>query len=109
MAYNRKILEELLERIPKGQVTTHTLLGEFFDTTPRAVAQAVCRHKGEGNLKVVMKDGSFPHPNSEDDCLKRAKLLRFEGLNVSGDNRRVILKSDDIWKPKLYRDRDAHH
>ncbi len=101
MPYSREILEELLEKIPKGKVTTHKLLGKFLDTTARAVSPAICRHRGKGKIRVVMKGGYFPHPGKNDDCFKRAELLKSEGLDISEDNRRVIIKEGDIWQPRL--------
>lgn len=101
MPYNREILEELLEKIPKGKVTTHKLLGGFFDTTARAVSPAICRYRGEGRFRIVMKNGFFPHPENDEDCLHRAELLRSEGLEISENNHRVKIKKGDIWQPKL--------
>lgn len=100
MAYDRKKLEAILDSIPKGKVTRHGLIAEYFGTTARAVAPAICRYKkGNGILRVVKKGGYFPHLDDENDCSMRAKFFKSEGLKVSDDKRRVIINEEDMWKP----------
>lgn len=99
MVYDRKKLEEILDSIPKDKVTTHGLLAKSLGTTPRAVAQAICAYKGDGRLRVVKKDGYFPHPDDDDDCSMRAQFLETGGLKTSDDKRRVVISEEELWKP----------
>ena len=99
MAYDRQVLEQMLHRIPVGQVTRHGLLAAAIGTTPRAVAPAVCRFTGPGRLRVVLKGGWFPHQNAFEDCLERALVLESEGVPISKDRRRVLVAEEDMWRP----------
>ncbi|MDO8281155.1 MAG: hypothetical protein Q7U10_00795 [Thermodesulfovibrionia bacterium] len=99
MAYDRKKLELMLDRIPQGKVTTHGTLAPYNDTTPRALAKAICSSESIGRIRVLLKGGRFPHPENEYDCLERAAFLRSEGLKISENNRRVIMDEKEMWKP----------
>jgi len=100
MAYDREVLKNILKSIPKGRVTRHGLIGESMGTIGRAVAPFICNHKNDTErFRVVLKYGKFPHPKDKKDCSKRAKQLRSEGLEISKDNLRVIIKIEDMWKP----------
>ena len=100
MAYNRETLEQILNRIPTGQVTRHGLLAKALGTTARAVAPAICRFTGPGRLRVVMKGGWFPHPDDKDDCRERARFLNAEGLHISDDGLRVLVNEEQMWRPQ---------
>lgn len=99
MAYDRQVLERMLNRIPVGQVTRHGLLAVAMGTTPRAVAPAVCRSTAPGSLRVVLKGGWFPHRDDFVDCLERAQILEREGVPISEDRRRVLVAEEDMWRP----------
>ena len=93
--------EIMLNNIPKGKVTRPGLLADALGTTARAVAKAICLYKWEKRVRVVLKGGKFPHPDNNDDCLKRAQFLESEGLKISDDKRRVIISEEDMWRPKF--------
>jgi alkylated DNA nucleotide flippase Atl1 len=99
MAYNRNILEQMLDQIPVGRVTRHGLIGEAMQTTGRAVAPSICRSGSPGRIRVVFKGGWFPHQDDLDDCIERAKILEREGVLISADRRRVLVKEEEMWKP----------
>jgi len=99
MAYDRKVLEQMLNQIPVGQVTRHGLLANAMQTTPRAVAPAVCRSTASGRIRVVLKGGWFPHQDDLSDCLERAQILEREGISISNDRRRVLVAEEEMWRP----------
>ena len=99
MAYDRQVLERMVDRIPVGRVTRHGFLAAAIGTTPRAVAPAVCLLNSPGRIRVVLKDGWFPHQDDLEDCLDRAHVLEDEGVPISEDRRRVLVAEEDMWKP----------
>lgn len=99
MAYNRQVLERMLNRIPVGRVTRHGLLAAAMGTTPRAVAPAVCLSNSPGRIRVVLKGGWFPHQDDLKDCFDRAHVIEGEGVPISEDRRRVLVAEEDMWKP----------
>ena len=100
MAHDRQALERMLTQIPEGRVTRHGLLAAALGTTPRAVAPAVCRSNARGRLRVLLKGGWFPHQDDLDDCKERAQILENEGLPISDDRRRVLVRAEDMWRPQ---------
>ena len=100
MAYERQVLERMLTRIPEGRVTRHGFLAAALGTTPRAVAPAVCRWRGPGRIRVLLKGGWLPHQDDLDDCRQRAKTLENEGLPISPDRRRVLVTDEEMWRPR---------
>ena len=100
MAYDREVLERMLDRIPEGRVTRHGLLAAAMGTAPRAVAPAVCRSCSGGRERVVLKGGWLPHQDNLDDCVSRSQFLEGEGVPISEDRRRVLVSEEDMWVPQ---------
>ena len=101
MPYDRQTLELMLSKIPAGRVTRHGLLAAAMNTTPRAVARAVCLcfSNKPGSKRVVLKGGWLPHQDNLEVREARARILESEGIPISEDRCRVLVAEEDMWRP----------
>ena len=82
MSFKQKVLN-LAKKIPRGKITTYSIIARKLKTSPRAVGQALKRNEHPIIIpchRVVKSDGSLGGSTSEKYSKK--DLLQKEGIKI---------------------------
>lgn len=80
-------MRKLLNKIPKGKVTTYGILAKKVRTSPRAMgAMLSCNDASKAPCyKVVKSDGSLGGYSGGKGIKQKISLLRKDGIDVKGN------------------------
>jgi len=90
------LLRKLLNRIPKGKITTYGSLARRMGTSPRAVGRML-HYNDSGKApcyKVIMSDGKVGGYNG--GVRKKIALLKRDGIEVK--NNKIVEPKEKIFK-----------
>ena len=82
MSFKQKVLN-LAKKIPRGKITTYSIIARKLKTSPRAVGQALKRNEHPIIIpchRVVKSDGSLGGYTSEK--YNKRDLLKKEGIKI---------------------------